>query len=205
MGRLTCTEGGSNKFWEGTVDGNTLTVRFGKIGTAGQTKSTDFASAAEAEKELGKLIKQKHAKGYVEATSAAPASAEEAPGENKLAATLNQLDLLWKSKLPAVVTSSDPGSMPPSMRSWPKSSLAKKSRSTSRRGLPGMTDKIQGRPICATTTTMLCIAWIARAKPGPSSVTMPTSLPVRSTPVGCRCSKMVRATTGCTTSAPAHW
>lgn len=106
---MTCTEGGSNKFWEGTVEGNTLQVRFGKIGTAGQTKTTTFASAAEAEKELAKLIKQKRAKGYVETTSAAPASAGDSSDQSELAATLMQLDALWERKLPAVVKSLRPG------------------------------------------------------------------------------------------------
>jgi predicted DNA-binding WGR domain protein/cell wall assembly regulator SMI1 len=105
MARMTCTEGGSNKFWEGTVDGSAVTVRFGKNGTTGQTKTTKFTDAAEAEKELAKLIKQKRAKGYVESTSAAPASAGDSSDQNKLAATLKELDPLWKMKLPQVVTS----------------------------------------------------------------------------------------------------
>jgi predicted DNA-binding WGR domain protein/cell wall assembly regulator SMI1 len=110
MAHLTCSEGGSNKFWEGTVDGDAITVRFGKIGSDGQTKTTKFASAAEAGKELAKLIKQKLAKGYVEAASAAPTSAAAAlPDRNKLAATLKELDLLWKRKLPQVVPSLRPG------------------------------------------------------------------------------------------------
>ena len=109
MARLTCTEGGSSKFWEGTVDGNTVTVRFGKIGTAGQTKTTEFDGVAEAEKELAKLIKQKLAKGYVETTSAAPASAGDSSDQSKLAAKLKELDPLWKRKLPEVVTSLRPG------------------------------------------------------------------------------------------------
>jgi predicted DNA-binding WGR domain protein len=72
--RLVCTEGGSNKFWEGKVSGTTLTVRFGKVGTAGQTKVKTFLSAADAEKELAKLRKEKLGKGYVEEAGAAPAT-----------------------------------------------------------------------------------------------------------------------------------
>jgi predicted DNA-binding WGR domain protein len=64
--RLTSTEGGSSKFWEGAVEGTTLTVRFGKIGSAGQTKTKSFASADAARKELAKLIAEKLAKGYKE-------------------------------------------------------------------------------------------------------------------------------------------
>jgi len=109
MARMTCTEGGSNKFWEGTVNGDTITVQFGKIGTAGQSKTTKFAGAAEAEKELAKLIKQKLAKGYVETTSAAAASAGDSSDQSKLVAKLKELDPLWKRKLPEVVTSLRPG------------------------------------------------------------------------------------------------
>jgi predicted DNA-binding WGR domain protein/cell wall assembly regulator SMI1 len=110
MARLTCTEGGSNKFWEGTVNENTLTVRFGKVGTAGQTKTTKFADAAEAESELAKLTKQKLAKGYVETTrSAREGAASDSPDQSKLAAALKDLDTLWKKKLPQVVNSLRPG------------------------------------------------------------------------------------------------
>jgi predicted DNA-binding WGR domain protein len=109
MARMTCTEGGSNKFWEGTVDGNTVTVQFGRIGTAGQMKTTKFAGAAEAEKALARLIEQKRAKGYVETTAAAPASAGDSPDQSKLAAALKELDPLWKRKLPQVVSSLRPG------------------------------------------------------------------------------------------------
>src|SRR5579871_2092270 len=85
--RLTCTEDGSSKFWEGTVEGASLTVFFGKIGTKGQTKTKEFPSAEKAQAELAKLIKEKLGKGYVEASpgekpAAAPAmqeSTKEAP------------------------------------------------------------------------------------------------------------------------------
>jgi predicted DNA-binding WGR domain protein len=62
--RLTCTEGGSNKFWEVTLEGNTLTVHWGKIGTAGQSKKKVFPDGAKARNELAKLVKEKLDKGY---------------------------------------------------------------------------------------------------------------------------------------------
>ena len=66
MRRFELTEGTSSKFWEVVADGEDLTVRFGRIGTAGQTKTKSFASAAAAEKERDKLIKEKTGKGYAE-------------------------------------------------------------------------------------------------------------------------------------------
>jgi len=52
------------KFWEVTVDGADMTVRFGKIGANGQSKTTTLKDEAAAEKEAQKLIKQKEKKGY---------------------------------------------------------------------------------------------------------------------------------------------
>ncbi|HKS38503.1 MAG TPA: AAA domain-containing protein [Verrucomicrobiae bacterium] len=58
--------GASRKFWEIAMDGNAFTVRFGRIGTAGQTQSKTFADAAQAKREADKLIGEKLKKGYVE-------------------------------------------------------------------------------------------------------------------------------------------
>ena len=60
----------SYKFWQVELDGNKFTVTYGKIGTAGQAKLTECASAEVAEKEAGKLIAEKTKKGYVEKTEA---------------------------------------------------------------------------------------------------------------------------------------
>ena len=56
----------AEKFWEVTQDGASVTVRFGKLGTDGQTKVKELASPAEAEAEVAKLIKEKTKKGYIE-------------------------------------------------------------------------------------------------------------------------------------------
>ncbi len=64
--RLVCTEGGSNKFWESAVEGPKLYVRFGRVGTKGQTQVKSFASEEEAEKERAKLVAEKKGKGYRE-------------------------------------------------------------------------------------------------------------------------------------------
>jgi predicted DNA-binding WGR domain protein len=64
---LTFEEGSSSKFWRARVDGNTLYVNFGRIGSAGQTQIKQLASAAVAEKELEKLAESKRKKGYEDA------------------------------------------------------------------------------------------------------------------------------------------
>jgi len=52
-----------------TINGADLTVRFGKIGTNGQTTLKSLASADAAQVESAKLISSKTKKGYVETSS----------------------------------------------------------------------------------------------------------------------------------------
>lgn len=56
----------SAKFWEVTVDGSELVVRFGKIGTNGQQTLKSMGSPEEATAEATKLANSKIKKGYVE-------------------------------------------------------------------------------------------------------------------------------------------
>ncbi len=77
MRRFEFKDGSSSKFWEVTVSGNRLTVRFGRIGSAGQEKSKTFAAPALAQKEQDKLIAEKQSKGYKEVGP--PSSAKDGP------------------------------------------------------------------------------------------------------------------------------
>ena len=54
------------KFWEVSVTGTTMNVRFGKIGGNGQTTVKEFSAATEANEAAEKLIKEKTKKGYIE-------------------------------------------------------------------------------------------------------------------------------------------
>lgn len=56
----------SSKFWEVAQQGNQMTTRWGKIGTAGQSKTKPFADEAAAQKAVAKLIEEKTADGYLE-------------------------------------------------------------------------------------------------------------------------------------------
>jgi DNA ligase-1 len=58
----------SSKFWEISKDNLDVTVRYGRIGTSGQTKSKSFDTEDGADKHYYKLVKQKTNKGYEEAT-----------------------------------------------------------------------------------------------------------------------------------------
>ena len=63
---LEFEEGTSSKFWRARVEGKTLYVNYGKIGSNGQTQVKDFGSPDLAEKEYGKLVAEKRKKGYVD-------------------------------------------------------------------------------------------------------------------------------------------
>jgi uncharacterized protein (TIGR02996 family) len=81
MRAFTYSDAKSHKFWNVEVRGNALTVTYGRIGSAGQTKTKPFVDEARARQEQDKLIKEKLAKGYVETTPAAnpkPANVREA-------------------------------------------------------------------------------------------------------------------------------
>lgn len=56
----------SSKFWEIAIDGLDVTVRYGRIGTNGQTSSKSFASDSAAQAHADKLIEEKTEKGYEE-------------------------------------------------------------------------------------------------------------------------------------------
>ncbi|MCA9062361.1 MAG: WGR domain-containing protein [Planctomycetaceae bacterium] len=61
-------EGTSDKFWEISLDGKSHTVRYGRVGTDGQTATKDFDTEAKARASYDKLIAQKTGKGYKEVT-----------------------------------------------------------------------------------------------------------------------------------------
>jgi predicted DNA-binding WGR domain protein len=63
---LEFEEGTSSKFWRARVEGKTLYVNYGKIGSAGQTQVKDFGDGSGAQKEYDKLVREKRKKGYVE-------------------------------------------------------------------------------------------------------------------------------------------
>nr|WP_042178011.1 DUF4132 domain-containing protein [Kibdelosporangium sp. MJ126-NF4]CTQ98598.1 Molybdate metabolism regulator [Kibdelosporangium sp. MJ126-NF4] len=64
MHRWELVAGGAKKFWEARQDEVTVTVRFGRLGTAGQTHAKQLPSAEEAQAYLAKLVAEKEKKGY---------------------------------------------------------------------------------------------------------------------------------------------
>ena len=73
MRRFELSEGSSNKFWEIDLEGTGFTVRWGRLGTDGQTQQKSFPTAAKAQSEHDKLVAEKVKKGYTETGGAASA------------------------------------------------------------------------------------------------------------------------------------
>ena len=59
-------EGASSKFWEVCVTGKEMTTRWGRLGSAGQSKTKAFKDEATARTQADKLIAEKTADGYIE-------------------------------------------------------------------------------------------------------------------------------------------
>jgi predicted DNA-binding WGR domain protein len=64
---LSESSGSSHKFYELTIEGVKLTVRFGRIGDAGQTQVKEFPSEDKARAEATKKLSEKTKKGYAPA------------------------------------------------------------------------------------------------------------------------------------------
>lgn len=77
---LQLVEGSSKKFWRARVEGGTLYVNYGRIGTTGQTQVKQLGADDNARAELDKVAGSKRRKGYEDAgdavaSAAAPAAA----------------------------------------------------------------------------------------------------------------------------------
>jgi predicted DNA-binding WGR domain protein len=75
----------SQKFWHITRKGRSHTVRYGRIGTAGQERTKEFDSSDKAKADHDKLIRQKLSKGYVEISGKKPAAAKKKPAVKETA------------------------------------------------------------------------------------------------------------------------
>jgi len=80
---LVFEEGNSSKFWRAKVEGKTLHVNYGKIGSPGQRTVKDFADAAAASGEYEKLVKEKRKKGYADAEGGEEAAEEDKDEEEE--------------------------------------------------------------------------------------------------------------------------
>ena len=77
MPRYEFVEGNSQKFWEIELQGPGFTVKWGRLGTGGQSKDHDFPDQGTAQHEYEKLVRSKEKKGY-QLVGTAEGPAEEA-------------------------------------------------------------------------------------------------------------------------------
>ncbi|MFE3460202.1 WGR domain-containing protein [Nocardiopsis aegyptia] len=61
--------GGAHKFYEVTVEGTDVTIRYGRIGESGQSRTASYATAAKAQAAGAKKAAEKIRKGYEPAVS----------------------------------------------------------------------------------------------------------------------------------------
>ena len=64
--RFEFVGGGSAKFWEAVVSGCDVTVRYGRLGSDGQSLTKTLPDHAAAQKHADTLTAQKVKKGYCE-------------------------------------------------------------------------------------------------------------------------------------------
>ncbi len=64
---LSQDAGTAHKFYEVTIDGNDVTIRFGRIGDSGQSKTTAYPTPEKALAEATKKLNEKRKKGYEDA------------------------------------------------------------------------------------------------------------------------------------------
>lgn len=88
MRRFELSEGKSHKFWEIDVQDTGFTVRYGRIGTDGQTRTKSFPTAEKAQAEADKAIRSKTRKGYAEILADVAPSAAIAPANPQLEAMI---------------------------------------------------------------------------------------------------------------------
>lgn len=88
MRRLEYKDAKSHKFWELDIEGDAYTVRYGKVGTDGQTQTKTCASPAKAEAEGTKKLESKIKKGYAEVAIDKAAAAKRAEAEGPRNAAL---------------------------------------------------------------------------------------------------------------------
>jgi predicted DNA-binding WGR domain protein len=146
MRRFELVEGTSSKFWEIALEGTGFTVRFGRIGTAGQTQQKDFPTAEKAKTEHDKLVAEKVKKGYSEvgtvaapAVAVAPAAEKKKPAKKETAPVAQDERVLEESTQPVAVpivapkgpiVATDPSTWPAEFRaelhpsrSWPSAKI----------------------------------------------------------------------------------
>lgn len=75
MRRWELVEGTASKFWETGAVGTAVTVRYGRCGSEGRTRTKEYVSEEAAHAQVRRAIAEKERKGYEEVAASASASA----------------------------------------------------------------------------------------------------------------------------------
>jgi predicted DNA-binding WGR domain protein len=70
--RFEFRQGNSSKFWGILVEGRSHTVRYGRIGTRGQSQTKEFENESTARADAERLVGEKLRKGYQEQETLPP-------------------------------------------------------------------------------------------------------------------------------------
>ncbi|GGB73271.1 DUF1963 domain-containing protein [Deinococcus soli (ex Cha et al. 2016)] len=112
---LELSEGREHKFYEVTVAGAVLTIRYGRIGTEGQSKTITAAAPAEATREATKKLAEKRRKGYADAVPGQTARKAVEKPRGRLHRTLEpyraQIEATLKPVMFLTLHDSQPGPM----------------------------------------------------------------------------------------------
>jgi predicted DNA-binding WGR domain protein len=93
---LELRDGKSNRFWTIRVDGDSYAVTFGKLGSAGQTRNKQFASAALCAGAAEKIIADKLKEGYLDSAPSPDGGAKvDVPAAEAPAAAEPESSLGW--------------------------------------------------------------------------------------------------------------
>ncbi|NJK45764.1 MAG: WGR domain-containing protein, partial [Pleurocapsa sp. SU_196_0] len=100
---LSEDSGGSHKFYEVAVEDTELTIRYGRIGDAGQTSKKSFESFEKAKLEAEKKVKDKKRSGYADAVqgqrqkrSVTRRTVTASAAEIRAASSTKKAPVLWK-------------------------------------------------------------------------------------------------------------
>ena len=93
----------SQKFWEVSVRGKAVTVRFGKVGAGGQTKTKEFDSNVRAKADAEKQAAAKKKKGYQQASANQSTPSLKAPSKSKKKSPVKKAPAAKKKVEPEVL------------------------------------------------------------------------------------------------------
>jgi len=108
MRRFEYVGGTSEKFWEVERDGTEVTVRFGRLGTNGQTQTKRLGSDAAATAHVDRLVAEKVKKGYVEGVASAATTPPAPVAPSAPAAEVTVVSEPSTARAPAPETESRP-------------------------------------------------------------------------------------------------